>query len=54
MMNKKQEEIAIKLLDTIKENDGLMTAIDINEHLIGKLFDFKSDMVVFNGLADLE
>ncbi|MFK5879728.1 MAG: hypothetical protein QM478_09560 [Flavobacteriaceae bacterium] len=52
-MNKKQEKIAIKLISTIKENDGLMTAKEINEHSIGKLFDFKTDIVVINGLVEL-
>jgi hypothetical protein len=52
-MNKEQEKIAIKFIDAIKVNEGLMTSIDIDNDPIRKLFDFKTDIVVIDGLADL-
>ena len=53
LMNKKQEEIATKLLAAIKENDGLMSAVEINKHPISKLFDFNLELIIFGGLTDL-
>ena len=52
-MIKKHQEIAIKFINTIKENDGLMTGIDIDKHPIKKSFDFRTDLIVIDGLSDL-
>jgi len=54
IMNKKQEKIALQFISTIKKNDGLITTAEINSSPIRDLFDFKTDLVVINGLVDLE
>jgi hypothetical protein len=52
-MNKEQEKIAVEFINTIKNNNGLMSSIEINRDPIKKLFDFKTDIVVIDGLVDL-
>lgn len=52
-MNKEHQEIAIKFINVLKENAGLMTGVDVDKHPIKMLFDFKTDLIVIDGLSDL-
>jgi hypothetical protein len=52
-MTKQQKLIAKKLIVFIKENDGFVKSDEIIKSTIGDFFDFKTDIVVFNGLIEL-
>lgn len=52
-MIKAHQKIAVIFLKAIKDNGGLLTNIQFQEKGLMKLFDFSSDIIVIDGLAEL-
>ena len=52
-MLKKHQEIAVVFLKAIKDNDGILTNKQLSEKGLLTLFDFYSDIIIIDGLAEL-